>query len=262
VILPSSVETIGEEAFSGCSLLTDITWSDNLKSIQPNAFSSCGFDRISLPEGLEELCYDAFGGCVLTEVTLPSSIVKIGGGPEYDSSAPVGSPFSMCLRLQKFNGKFATPDNKALVAPFDRGSYMVGFASSGLERYQIPEVYGIAVNTCTNTKIKEFIFPECLTAIDDYAFGFCSYLTSLTLPASLGYIGSAAFYGCSKLESITLQSRSIPEPTTSGRTDFWCPLGRFFDSTNNCPIYVPSNLVEQYKTADIWTNYASRFVSM
>jgi hypothetical protein len=31
-----------------------------------------------------------------------------------------------------------------------------------------------------------------------------------------------------------------------------------FDSTNNCPIYVPSGSVNTYKAADGWSNYASR----
>jgi len=31
-----------------------------------------------------------------------------------------------------------------------------------------------------------------------------------------------------------------------------------FNDTNNCPIYVPSESVEAYKSASGWSNYASR----
>ena len=30
-------------------------------------------------------------------------------------------------------------------------------------------------------------------------------------------------------------------------------------NTNNCPVYVPDELVQSYKTAQYWSQYASRF---
>ena len=33
-------------------------------------------------------------------------------------------------------------------------------------------------------------------------------------------------------------------------------------NTNNCPVYVPDNLVSSYKSATNWSQYASRFYAM
>ena len=43
-----------------------------------------------------------------------------------------------------------------------------------------------------------------MTSIGGYAFGGCSSLSSITLPASVTSIGGGAFYGCTSLTSATL----------------------------------------------------------
>ena len=54
--------------------------------------------------------------------------------------------------------------------------------------------------------------------IGEYAFAYCSGLTSLTLPDGITSIGSRAFYGCSGLTSLTLPAgiTSIGEYAFSG----------------------------------------------
>jgi hypothetical protein len=52
--------------------------------------------------------------------------------------------------------------------------------------------------------------PNSVTSIGDYAFGACSELTSITIPENVTSIGAGAFSGCNGLTSIT-----IPENITS-----------------------------------------------
>lgn len=87
-----------------------------------------------------------------------------------------------------------------------------------------------------------------VTSIGGWAFQFCTGLTSVTIGNSITSIGNHAFYGCSGLTSITIEA--ITPPSMDG---YDC-----FNSTNNCPIYVPSSSVEAYKAATYWSNYASR----
>ena len=112
--------------------------------------------------------------------------------------------------------------------------------------------------------------PNSVTSIGDYAFNQCSGLSSITIPNSVTTIGSSAFDGCSGLTSIT-----IPNSVTNIENSafMWCSglasitieattpptlNSNAFNSTNNCPIYVPAASVETYKAASGWSTYASR----
>ena len=56
----------------------------------------------------------------------------------------------------------------------------------------------------------DVIFPEGVTSIGNFAFSWCSGLTSVTIPDGVTSIGEHAFLGCSSLSSVT-----IPDGVTS-----------------------------------------------
>lgn len=85
------------------------------------------------------------------------------------------------------------------------------------------------------------------TTIGQSMFQKCTKLTNLVIPSNISSIGNSAFYYCSGLTSVTVESTS---PPTIG--------SGVFDSTNNCPIYVPPESVDAYKAASGWSSYASR----
>ena len=51
----------------------------------------------------------------------------------------------------------------------------------------------VSVNFAQNSACK---------SISEYAFGYCSSLTSITIPESVTSIGDEAFYRCSSLEAV------------------------------------------------------------
>ena len=57
---------------------------------------------------------------------------------------------------------------------------------------------------------KEFIIPNSVTSIGDYAFFYCYSLTSVVIPDSVTSIGDEAFAWCESLTSVV-----IPESVTS-----------------------------------------------
>ena len=77
----------------------------------------------------------------------------------------------------------------------------------------IPEAY------LCKSKIENYVIPDNVTSIDDFAFEDCRNLTSIVIPDSVTSIGSSAFYNCSKLTSVV-----IPDSVTSigDRAFEWC----------------------------------------
>lgn len=75
IILPPSQTNIPSHLFDGCSLISDVDISDNITSIEDNAFASCGLSEISLPKNLVSLGANAFkDSASLKEITLPASL--------------------------------------------------------------------------------------------------------------------------------------------------------------------------------------------
>ena len=89
--------------------------------------------------------------------------------------------------------------------------------------------------------------PNSVTSIGSYAFYDCRSLTSITIPNSVTFINYNAFYYCTSLTSVTIQSTT---PPTLGSS--------VFSSTNSCPIYIPAERVDAYKSATNWSSYADR----
>ena len=80
IALPNSVTSIGDRAFSRCSRLASITLPDSVTSIGNLAFSRCsGMTSITLPDSLTSIGYGAFNGC--------SKLTSIIWNGETDSSA-------------------------------------------------------------------------------------------------------------------------------------------------------------------------------
>ena len=80
IILPESLESIGNATFYGCKNLSTIVIPKSVKSIGDNAFSNCfNLKSIKLYEGLERIGNFTFSGCNnLKELIIPKSVTTIG----------------------------------------------------------------------------------------------------------------------------------------------------------------------------------------
>ena len=96
------------------------------------------------------------------------------------------------------------------------------------------------------TSLSSITIPDSVTSIGENAFSGCTSLTGITIPDSVTSIGNYAFEFCDSLSSIIL----LPEtPPTLG-------TNAFNDIAINAVIYVPSESVDGYKSADRWSDYA------
>ena len=79
-IIPDSVISIDNEAFSYCTSLTSITIPKNVTSIGEEAFWSCrSLKEMIIPNTVTSIGRSAFSHCyLLKEITIPNSITSIG----------------------------------------------------------------------------------------------------------------------------------------------------------------------------------------
>ena len=100
----------------------------------------------------------------------------------------------------------------------------------------------------SNNSLTSVTIPNSVTSIGRSAFDSSFVLRSVTIGNSVTSIGDSAFWYCMALTSVTIEATT--PPTLGGST--------VFEETNNCPIYVPAESVDAYKTATNWSSYASR----
>jgi hypothetical protein len=93
-------------------------------------------------------------------------------------------------------------------------------------------------------------FPAA-TSIGDQAFGGgCDSLASITLPASLIFIGSNAF-PCQNLATVICNATTPPS----------LGIGVFIGFHASLVIKVPADSVDEYKAASGWSDYADRIIA-
>lgn len=91
--------------------------------------------------------------------------------------------------------------------------------------------------------------PSSLVTIGNYCFYQCLSLEDATIPSSVTTIGSQCFRYCSKLKEVIMES-STP-PALGSNT-------AFSQTHASLVIYVPDASVNDYKTANNWSNYATK----
>lgn len=92
---------------------------------------------------------------------------------------------------------------------------------SGNPKYDSRDNCNALIETASNTLIsgcKNTAIPNSIITIGDYAFAYCTGLTSIDIPNSVTSIGSRAFSDCWSLTSITIPN----SVTTIGDYAFFC----------------------------------------
>ena len=133
----------------------------------------------------------------------------------------------------------------------------------------VPKVISLGRQVFENCEHLSKVDLPAATSIGSSAFYYCSSLTTVVLPAATS-IGSNAFYYCEKLTTVDLpMATNIGAyvcsscPTLKAliiRTGQVCSLDSELGyGTDSCYIYVPRALINDYKAATNWAQYADKF---
>lgn len=116
-------------------------------------------------------------------------------------------------------------------------------------RSDVEKIGNYAFYICSKLTTADF---PMVTNIGNYAFMNCSQLTTIDFPLAK-YIGGSTFHGCSKLNALALRSQSLCSLAHSNSFS-GTPI-----SSGTGYIYVPSSLVDTYKSKTNWSTYATQF---
>ena len=235
--IPKTVNKIGENAFNGCTSLTNIVIPNSVTSIESNAFDGCtSLTSIVIPDSVTSIESKAFDGCTsLTSIVIPDSVTSIGSYAFYNCTSLMNvtipdnvtsiesATFYNCTSLTSI----VIPDSVTSI-----GSYAF-YGCTSLTSVTIPDsvtsIGSYAFSNCT--LLTSIVIPDSVTSIGSSAFSGCTSLTNIVIPDSVTSIGSYAFYGCTSLTSVT-----IPDSVTS--------IGSyaFYNCTSLMNVTIPDNV--------------------
>lgn len=284
VVIPSNTNSIGKGAFEHCKHLTNITIPDNVQCVEENAFYGCtNLTDVIIGNNVTTIKNDAFRRCEsLTSITIPNSVTFIEE-----------RVFWGCKRLMEFKGKFASVDGRCLII----NGVLCSFAPAGLTEYTIPDnVTKIANGALYHCNIlKSITIPNSVEVIGDEAFESCNRLIQFkgkfaeekgkclivnnklvayaealgtqfeyVIPNHVQAIHRNAFSNCRPIiiAPITKRETSIE----MNEVIIYCkpevpPVGIYLNQNGlKYKIFVPINVVKQYKTAQDWSKYSDYII--
>ena len=192
----SSLTTVGDYAFYGCTSLTQVTLPISAAAIGDNSFAKCAALTDFSAVGLVSMGERAFKGCeALTNVVFGDILTAISNRAFYGC---------VSLTTVKVPKSVSTIGNYAFYGCNQLADVQL---DDGLTTIGTHAFFGC-------TELKSVAFPSSLKSIGAQAFRGCAGLSSVALRSGMS-VDKHAFYGCTSL-TVYAEDRS--------RTETWSAL--------------------------------------
>ena len=196
IVLPDTIKSIGECAFSGCSDIITVTVPDSVDIMEGKIFKDCK---------------------ALKELTLPyaANLLKVANGEKTFSNTSVADLF-MESKSDWQNQYMSFSDYAIEKITITGGECIPEYAFSGMTTVKEIDLSGTkassldsyAFNNCTS--LESLKLPSTIKTIGSYAFSNCTKMKAFNLNEGIEKIEEGAFYNCTGIHSLT-----IPETVTS-----------------------------------------------
>ncbi len=230
--IPQTVTAIGDFAFYGCESLNLLLLNNELQTIGGSAFAGCSSLRyLTIPNKITSIGSSAFTSCTnLQTITLPTTLTHIGTGI-----------FAGCTALSHIvintgNTTYHTENN--CIIHTSTNSLIAGCKGSVIPN----TITTIAQEAFWGIPISNITLPSTLLTIGDYAFSNCEQIEQFVIPQSVTAIGTRAFADCKRLQTITLSRATPPTIQTN-----------IIEGTEQANIIVPCDALAAYKANAAWS---------
>ena len=224
-IMPTSVKTIKDGAFSNCAGLTSILLSPKLTSIGYIAFAS---------------------DSLISTITIPASVSLIK-----DRAFNRKISFIVDDKNQVYSSNDGLLFNKNKTMVLQCPTIKIG-------EYKIPStvtnIYPYAFEDCN--KLTSIVIPTSVDTIGSGAFVGCSSLKTITIPASITSLCDWSFGNCVNLKSIIIMNPQPLDFASSNCIDYDGNPSVFANvSLSKCMLFVPVGSKVSYKKAEGWKKF-------
>lgn len=232
IIIPDTVQSIGEYAFRGCGGLAVFSVPSSLKEIGAFAFAACtSLSEFPLPAGLVSIGEHAFAGdSLLKEQKFPSSLKRLGAqayldcelftavtlpdGMEYVANGAFGGCYGIeqirvpLAPYQIENQKF--PNALRYYIDIFRSDFECNIKSVELTRDTeiVPERAFANLDS-----VETIVFPDTIQRFDDNSLNGLAKVKKLDISMAPEY-GRQIFSDCPSLEELTVRLDSVYDKNT------------------------------------------------
>lgn len=204
LVLPGSLEKIGEGAFEGCLGIQKVTFkaNQNMITINDRSFKGCiGLTDVVFPEKLTNIGVSAFEGTGLINIDLPLSLVTIKQAAFKSCKNLVIATMKTTYELNSLK----IIENEAFANCKSLNSFNLGHVLEKIGNYSF-----------SNTSIKILELPSTLAEIGEGAFENCK-VEQIKIPSSVTKIFPRAFKSNALLYSVEYCGVSDPAVTDSSQ---------------------------------------------